>query len=149
MMKSFTGIISILLIAMMVSCKPQVTKVVEQKYPDGSPQLERFFKGEEKKELVKEILYWPNKTKKIEGSYKDSLRDGLWTAWFENGKKWSEGTYIKGVEDGDKNVWYESGQLFYSGKFKLGNKIGIWKIYDEKGAIAQEIDYDKDRKNVK
>ena len=146
MRRVFLGVLSLSFFVLLVSCKPQVTKVVEQKYPDGSPQLERFFKGDEKnKELVKEILYWPNKTKKIEGSYKDSLRDGVWTAWFENGKKWSEGSYIKGVEDGNKSVWYESGQLFYAGKFTMGKKVGIWKIYDEKGNLVQEIDYDKEK----
>jgi antitoxin component YwqK of YwqJK toxin-antitoxin module len=143
-MKVSRLVFAIILIISMGSCKQQLTKVVEQKYPDGSPQLERYFKEDgQKKELVKEVLYWPNKTKKIEGGYQDSLRDGRWTAWFENGNKWSEGNYIKGVEDGLKNVWYESGKLFYSGQFKNGKKIGIWKIYDEKGVLAQEIDYDK------
>jgi len=130
-----------------VSCKPEISKVVEQRYPDGSPQLERFFKGEgSKKELVKEILYWPNKNKKIEGSYQDSLREGKWTAWFENGIKWSEGNYSKGIDDGDKKVWRETGKLIYSGKFKKGIKVGTWKFYDEKGVLAQEVDYDKKKK---
>lgn len=136
-----------IVLVILVSCKQPLTKVVEQKYPDGSPQLERFFKEDgNKRELVKEVLYWPNKNKKIEGSYADSLRDGHWIAWFENGKKWSEGYYIKGVEDGPKNVWYETGQLFYTGQFKNGKKVGVWKIYDERGTLAQEVNYDKQHK---
>jgi antitoxin component YwqK of YwqJK toxin-antitoxin module len=143
-MRTFVAVFTLIAFVALASCKHQVTKVVEQRYPDGSPHLERHYKGEGvKKELVKEVLYWPNSKKKIEGAYKDSLRDGQWMAWFENGNKWSEGNYIKGVEDGAKNVWYESGQLFYSGKFKNGKKVGVWKIYDEKGKLAQEIDYDK------
>ena len=143
-MKSIKLQLAIISIFLVVACKPQLTKVVEQKFPDGSPQLERFYKETgSKKELVKEVLYWPNKNKKIEGSYQDSLRDGHWMAWFENGNKWSEGNYIRGVEDGLKNVWYETGKLFYTGQFKQGKKVGVWKIYDEKGTLAQEINYDK------
>lgn len=146
-MKSLIMSSAFVVLVSLTACKPQISKVVEQRYPDGTPQLERFFKGEgAKKELVKEVLYWPNKNKKIEGAYQDSLRDGLWIAWFENGNKWSEGYYVKGVDDGPKKVWYESGQLFYSGQFNKGKKVGVWKVYDEKGVLAQEIDYDKKSK---
>ncbi len=141
--KSIT-IILCLFIGIVSSCKQELTKVVEEKYPDGSPQLERYYKEKgDKKELVKEIIYWSSKKKKIEGTYKNTQREGHWMAWFENGNPWSEGYYINGIEDGPKNVWHESGKIMYSGQYKLGKKVGTWKFYDEKGVLATEKDYDK------
>lgn len=135
---------SIILIFFFASCKPKLEKVVEKTYPNGKPEIEKYYAKEgDKKVLAKEIVYWPNEKKKIEGSYKTDQRDGKWTAWFENGNKWSEGSYVNGIDDGEKTVWYENGQIFYKGLFKMGVKIGIWKIYDEKGKLVQEINYDE------
>lgn len=140
-----TFLILAICIALFISaCKPKLEKVVEKTYPNGKPEIEKYYAKEgDKKVLAKEIIYWPSEKKKIEGSYKNEQRDGKWTAWFENGNKWSEGSYVNGIDDGEKTVWYENGQIFYNGQFKMGNKVGVWKIYDETGKLVQEINYDK------
>ncbi len=131
-------------IFLLTACKSKLEKVVEKSFPNGKPEIEKYYSSEgDKKVLAKEIVYWPSEKKKIEGSYKNDQRDGKWTAWFENGNKWSEGNYINGIDDGEKSVWYENGQVFYKGQFKMGIKVGIWKIYNETGKLTQEINYDK------
>ncbi len=131
------------------SCQKEIKKVVEEKYPSGKPKIERHYKEiDDKKEVIKEISYWESGHKQIEGSYKNTLREGHWKAWFENGNSWSEGFYINGVEDGMKKVWHENGQVMYMGQFRMGDKIGIWKFYDETGKLSKEINYDTDTTNV-
>lgn len=126
------------------SCGPKIEKVIEKKYPNGKPEIEKHYLIEgDTKILQKEIVYWPDEKKKIEGSFKQEERDGHWIAWFENGNKWSEGYYINGIEDGEKRVWHENGNVFFEGQYKMGVKVGIWKVFDEAGNLIQESNYDK------
>ncbi len=129
------------------SCGSKIEKVIEKSYPNGKPEIERhYIKEGGEKILQKEIFYWSNEKKKIEGSFKEEQRDGHWIAWFENGNKWSEGYYIKGIEDGEKRVWHENGNIFFEGQYKMGVKVGHWKVFDEAGNLVQEINYDEKNK---
>lgn len=119
-------------------------KVVEKKYPNGKPEIEKYYSKDENdnRYLSKEVTYWPNSEKKIEGTYnKEQNRDGYWVAYHENGNKWSEGSYVDGVDDGRKTVWYENGQIYYQGNYKMGKQAGVWKFYDENGVLIREEDY--------
>jgi len=134
----------ILLLVVLGACSTPLVEVVEETYEDGSPKKISFYKNFKKdKILVKEILYYPNKNKKLEGEYKDMKRDGKWTYWYENGNKWSEGHYKMGVDNGVKTVWYENGEKYYEGKTKDGERVGVWLFWDEDKHVAKEIDYDK------
>ncbi|HOT88789.1 MAG TPA: hypothetical protein PL028_04550, partial [Bacteroidales bacterium] len=60
--------------------------------------------------------YWNSKNqvsgkenKKSEGTFKDSLKDGKWTYWYENGNKLSEGEYILNNKTGHWTYWYSNG----------------------------------------
>ena len=53
---------------------------------------------------------YDNGNKKIEGSYKDGIEDGLWTYWYNNGQKKEEVT----IKDGkwvSKKEWNEDGSV--------------------------------------
>lgn len=126
------------------ACSTKLVEVVEESYEDGSPKKVLYYKNfEENKTLVKQILYYPNKNKQLEGGFKNMKREGKWTYWYENGNKWSEGNYKEGVDNGLKTVWYENGEKYYEGKMKDGNRVGVWKFWDKDKHLAKEIDYDQ------
>ncbi|MDP4267431.1 MAG: hypothetical protein Q8880_08355 [Bacteroidota bacterium] len=113
-------------------------EVVEKKYPDGSPKVVKIYEGSgADKKLVKEISYYPGKKKYIEGEIKhDSIKDGKWTVWYQNGKVWSEGYFKDDKADGKRTVYYENGNKRYEGEFKDGVRTGTWNFYDEQGKLV-------------
>jgi len=117
-------------------------KVVEEKYPNGSPKRVCTYLGNgENRQMIKEITYYPNKQAQMEGGYKEKKRDGKWTYWYQNGKVWSEGLFVKGKSDGKRTTYYESGKVRYEGFYKEDLRVGKWRFFDENGRLLQEVDY--------
>ena len=58
------------------------------------------------------VEYWDKETKKKqwEGVWKDSLHDGQWTFWYENGQMKAKGSYILDEKDGQWTTWYDNGK---------------------------------------
>jgi antitoxin component YwqK of YwqJK toxin-antitoxin module len=130
-----------LLLFLFSSCKPE-HKVVEESYPDGSPKRVCVYKGKgENRELIREMTYYPNKRMQMEGNYKESMRDGKWTYWHENGNLWSEGWFKKGKSDGKRTTYFDNGKIRYTGIYKDDVRTGKWSFYDENGRLLQEVDY--------
>ena len=89
-----------------------------------------------------------------EGSYKDGKKDGLWTDYYENGKKRSVETYKDGEKDGLYTYWHED-VLMYKGTYKDGKEDGLWtkwyvngqkmtvRTYKDEELISQNC-WDKD-----
>jgi antitoxin component YwqK of YwqJK toxin-antitoxin module len=129
------------------SCSGKEKKVVEESYPDGTPKIEKYYKGDDAdKELTKEIQYYPNKQVMMEGEYKDEKRDGDWVCYFQDGKKWSEGSFKDGLDEGKRTVYYENGQKRYEGEYSKGEEIGVWNFWDENGKLDKTVDYDTIKK---
>ena len=68
----------------------------------------------------------------IEGTFKDSIKKGVYTFRYENGQKQNEGTFKYGKEDGLHTWWYRNGQKEKEGNFKDGEKDGNWIEWKEK-----------------
>jgi antitoxin component YwqK of YwqJK toxin-antitoxin module len=128
---------------LMVSCNRKPVELVEETYPGGQAKTVRYYKDDSREVLVKEILFYEDGTKKMEGAFKEGERAGLWSYWYSNGNLWSQGVYSKGIENGQKTVWHENGQKYYEGVLKDGKRSGVWKFWDPKGNLMKEIDYDK------
>ena len=100
--------------------------------------------------------------KKVEGTYKDGKRDGLWTKWYRSGQKKSERNYKEGLRDGlhtewsrsgqkkfEGNYkegrlhteWYENGQKKFEGNYKEGRSDGLWTEWYENGQKKSEGNY--------
>ena len=78
---------------------------------------------------------------KVTGTLKNGVRDGLWTAWHENGNVESEVTYIDGDRHGMMRTWYIDGELRYKGAYANNEKIGTWIYYDKAGVEIKRIQY--------
>ncbi len=134
-----------LIIISMVSCKKEPETVVEERYENGNPRIEKVYtiKGDQKI-LVSEVHYYKNRAKKAEGHYTNNLRDKKWTAWFENGNINTEAMYKNGALHGEYTVYHPNGNIFYSGLYKHGNRVGLWKFRNKDGAFVKSVNYDKE-----
>jgi len=136
---------------LLTSCNSSgLKKEIVETYKNGNPKKEQFFSlsKKHKKEVIKEVGYYPNGQKKYVGFFKDGKKDGKWIFWFENGNKWSEGYLNKGIRTGDAKVYHENGKLFFTGKYVNGKKDGKWTFYDDNGKKVNEIIF-KNGKKVK
>lgn len=129
-------------VLLMTSCNH--VAVENERFDDGSVKLEKTFeKVEGKVQLTKEVAYHPNGQKYMEGAFKDELREGKWTSWYEDGTLWSEGDFKAGESHGMRTVYHPNGQLHYQGAFNEGERIGKWTFYNEEGIRINEINYDE------
>ena len=80
---------------------------------------------------AKGIHYFKTKEAALSWFYKETnntLPDGKWTTWRENGQKHSEGTYKDGEKNGEWVHWGLFGQKIYSKDMKRGICVK-WSAY--------------------
>ena len=75
--------------------------------------------------------------KKLEGSYKEGKKDGLFTWWYDNGQMKQEGKYKDGEPDGLFTLWYENGQKEIERPYKDGYIVGPGKKWNEDGSVKE------------
>jgi len=143
-MKKVLNITLIILFAILASnCSHKPIEEITATHDDGSPKIVKYFdEGEKGRILVKEIHYYADGKKKLEGSYKNTQRDGLWTSWYANGNIWSQSEYTDGIENGLYVVYHENGSKYYEGHYKKGNRVGKWTFWDL-GGKKSTLNYDK------
>ena len=75
--------------------------------------------------------YYQNDQKKVEGNYKDGVKDGKWTEWFENGQILKEKNYKDGVKDGEWIEWlFPPDDKISSEDWKDGVKHGVFSYWN-------------------
>lgn len=142
------GIILIALAFVIFSCDRKGAKIINASFSNGNPAKICWVDTTNGlKDTISKIEYYSNGNKKIEGTYKNNLRDGKWTYWFENGKVWSEGTFRKGQSDGVFNVNNEDGTKYMQSCYKNGIPDGCWSFFDKN--IKKKEVYFKDNKIIK
>jgi len=138
------GLLLLIIAGVGISCK-QKTKEIRETYADGKPKIVNEYVTDDRgnKVLYKETHYFPGEKKYISGTYNNvQLRNGVWTSWYENGKKNSEQNYIDGKEDGVYNVWHPNGNQYIKGKYKMGKEVGVWTFHDTSGKVMKEVNFD-------
>lgn len=136
MRKLFLLLVTTLIFA---SCSSQLTKKVEISFPDGEPQIVRYYNRNN--QCVKETEYYATGQVKMEGAMKDGKRDGEWNAYFPDGRVQSHGYFKDGKRTGEATVFWQNGNLREEGFYKEGVHCGHWKWYDEQGYLLREDDY--------
>jgi hypothetical protein len=91
------------------------------------------------------VMRYPNGVIQIRGYYRNGKREGDWASFFPSGKIQSEGFFTAGKRDHKGIVYYDNGEKMYEGMYKDGLQVGVWKFYDRKGKLTNEIDYDKQK----
>lgn len=130
-----------LLVAVTSGCSRK--KVVESTYENGNPRVVKYYhKKGGNLVLDREIMFYENKQKRIEGEYKNMVRDGKWFAWYENGSIWSEGKYKNGKREGLGTSYYPNGKKYIEGMYRDDIRVGTWHFYDTTGIVTKEVDFD-------
>ncbi len=118
-------------------------KVVESAYDNGNPRVVKYYhKKSGALVLDREVVYYENKQKKMEGAYKETQRDGQWKAWYENGTLWSEGEYKDGKRNGMGTAYHENGKKYIEGLYRDDARVGAWRFYDTTGVLLKEVNFD-------
>lgn len=126
-----------------VACNSNLKKEVVEYYDNGSIKKENFYTlSGDKKDVIKEIQFYENGSKKLVGHYKNGKKDGKWTFWYVNGEKQSEGYFIQNVRTGETIVYHENGNLFYKGNYTEGQKDKEWTFYNNNGKAINIIVFD-------
>jgi len=109
------------------------------------------------------LLYAPNKEKpfsgsvydlydsgqkKLNGRYRNGVRNGKWTWWNAAGYKDSTVTYKNGFQHGKFHAFHENGNKKTEGKFDQGYKIGEWQFWDENGFVLEIYPYLQKAKDI-
>lgn len=127
----------------MSNCSRKNIKVIESSFENGEPKVVTFYdKLNGDKVKTRQIQYYKNGQKKMEGSFKDGHRHGEWISYYKNGNVWSRAHYKNGKLNGLKKSYYENGELHYKGELKNGERVGKWTFYEANGN-TKVIDYDK------
>ncbi len=80
---------------------------------------------------------------KLEGSFANGEKEGLWTTWYPDGSLESKVSFRFGAEDGEYKEWWpkfeenegDEVQMRTQGQFILGKKHGEWKIWHANGLL--------------
>jgi len=92
---------------------------VMRKHSDGSPYVVLYFNASTQ-ELVKEEVFYVTGKLQWTGTYKNSLEEGIWRYFHENGKLKSEQHYLKGKENGTCTDYDASGKVVKQSVYKNG-----------------------------
>lgn len=137
------GCIFLLFSLFFVACFTKKEEIVVAHYPDNSPKLVKYYlvHSDKIRELIKETAYYPQHKKLMEGTYQDSLRNGLWQSWYENGALWSQSEYARGFKHGKCITFYENGKIRYEGSYEQDKKVGEWFFFDSTGKQTNSFKY--------
>ena len=72
-------------------------------------------------------------TGQTQGSYKNSIREGYFVEYHDNGQLKEKGSYKNGIREGDFVEYHDNGQIRWKGNWKNGEPEGDWVYYDENG----------------
>lgn len=115
--------------------------IIEGSYDSGNPRDVYFYQADSngERERYYEAHYYEDNKVYVEGGIKADQRDGIWRAYFENGRLQAEAEYENGVQVGKELVFYENGELFYEGYYTAGNCSGTWSWYTPEGKLEKTI----------
>ena len=120
-------------------CSTKLTEKVEVAFPNGQPQIVRYY--DKNGVCVKQTEYYETGQVYKEGGIKNDVEEGEWRAYFPDGRLQVLGYFKDGKRSGTSTVYRSTGQLYMEGFYKEGHHCGKWKFYDEQGYLIREDDY--------
>ena len=89
--------------------------------------------------IVVEKKYFPSGPIREIRHIQNGVRQGLQTAFWENGKKRFEYTAVNDAYEGELKEWAENGQLFHLAHYKNGQEDGVQKMWHANGKIRSNF----------
>ena len=90
-------------------------------------------------EIYVEKKYFPSGKIREIRHLKNGVRQGLQTAYWENGRKRFEYIAVNDAYEGELKEWAENGQLFHLAHYKKGQEEGIQKMWHASGKIRSNF----------
>jgi antitoxin component YwqK of YwqJK toxin-antitoxin module len=100
----------------------------------------RFFIAKDKPFTGKCINKGYEAEKTYEWNFRDGLKHGTSTSWYENGQKEWEDNYKDGEQHGTRTRWYENGKKSVEWNYKEGELRSV-KEWDEEGNLTKDETY--------
>ena len=117
-----------------ISLGSDTSRTVETYNNGNISSITYYVDSEEGLDLIKQEVFHFTGKKSMVGIFKDGLREGTWTFFYESGIKRLEGTYTSGQKDSLWTYWYDTGikatEYFYDNK-TIDGKIMEWHIDKE------------------
>ena len=85
--------------------------------------------------------FFENGRRKAEGYYSQGKKGGLWRFYFENGEMSQEVCYHNNIKAGEVKFYYENGSLKSEGEVKDGHFNGYWHYYHEDATLKASVIY--------
>lgn len=104
-----------------------------------------YVKNEQDPYSGKVIGYYKTGNKKSEGTYKNGIRDSVWTVWYNNGNKHSVKKFSDGQRVGIWTTWYNNGQKSREKIYEKGEELGNWTTWDKNGKKKAEWKFSDDK----
>lgn len=138
------------------SCGDEVIEEVTSAYADESVKsLLRYTGSEEFKDTIETIIfapngdtlvwdtkadssrlersYHPNDSLKSERTFFKSMKNGVWSVYFDNGDLELQINYQNDKAEGPYLLHHESRKVALKGNFKDGLREGEWQTFDDTG----------------
>ena len=90
-------------------------------------------------EILVEKMYFPSGRILEIRHVQNGVRQGLQTAFWENGKKRFGYTAVNDAYEGELKEWAENGQLFHLAHYKDGQEEGVQKMWHVNGKIRSNF----------
>ena len=83
--------------------------------------------------------FYENGTEKLNGRYRNGLKNGKWTWWNRDSGIDSTGSYKNGIRHGQWKFYFSDGNLYRKGQYRDGNGIdrGFSRLYERYGKWTQ------------
>lgn len=75
------------------------------------------------------------------GNYTSSMKTGIWTEFFQNGKTKSELTFVNNRPNGPAKTYFENGNLEAEGNWVGTRWTGDYTLYYDNGNVRQKFNY--------
>ncbi len=109
----------VLAIVALSACSGEIKEVTE-KYQDGSPKVVTYFKKKDDVKIkVREIGYYQSQKESYKGLFKNGVRAGKWSYWYENGKKFAETEVTPSITTQQWEILKPDGTPYMEASYKI------------------------------
>ena len=128
---------------LLLSCSNEIS-INEDNLIDGK-NIQQFIRSTNFSGQIN-VMYNEGQALKSSRTYRNGLKNGKHTGWWENGNKKYEFYFKNDQSEGKHFQWHQNGQLFTQKNFKNGLEDGEQKGWDIKGNLMYKYIYNDGRK---
>jgi len=131
-------------------CGHRMVTVTVSTFSDGNSKQTCYYqvRGNDSS-LVKEMFYYQNKNPRLQGEFvRDTVLNGLWTGWYDNGQKLFEAVFADGKRNGNWKIWDFSGKECQDSLFQvkedtvgLPSLIKFFSVSDNGKELTALVDF--------